>query len=135
MILVWNQDAGKYNGQEEMKMIEIEYTRVGDYNMPNLTMTQEKLPTGKFAQMRLHYLKKNKKGEYTILLMNNKLAEHLREIQETATKMIKQIVEKMAKQEGITEELKLEDQMTWIGMMNNYRMIAEEQIMKELIYN
>ncbi|MCI9000661.1 MAG: TnpV protein [Clostridia bacterium] len=116
-------------------MIEIEYTRVGDYNMPNLTMTQEKLPTGKFAQMRLHYLKKNKKGEYTILLMNNKLAEHLREIQETATKMIKQIVEKMAKQEGITEELKLEDQMTWIGMMNNYRMIAEEQIMKELIYN
>lgn len=87
-------------------MIEIEYTKVGDYNIPNLIMKQEKIPTGKFAQMRLHYLKKNKKGEYTILLMNEQLVNHLTDIQETATKMIKQIVENMAKQDGITEEVK-----------------------------
>ena len=104
-------------------MIELEYTKVGDYNMPNLTMKQEKLPTGKFATMRLHYLKKNKKGEYTILLMNEQLAKHLTEIQEMATKMVTQIIEKMAKQDGITEELKAKDQMTWVKAMNKYKRI------------
>ena len=115
-------------------MIEIEYTKVGDYNIPNLIMKQEKIPTGKFAQMRLHYLKKNKKGEYTILLMNEQLVNHLTDIQETATKMIKQIVENMAKQDGITEEVKEKDQMTWVKAMNNYKLIAEEQVLRELIY-
>ena len=117
-----------------MKMMKIEYTKVGDYNIPNITMEQENLPTGKYARMRLHYLKENNKGEYTILLMNKKLARHLAEIQEMATKMINQTVEKMAKQEGTTEELKAQDQMKWIGLMNNYKLMAEEQVMRELIY-
>ena len=116
-------------------MEKITYTKVGDYNIPNLVMEREKLPDGKYARMRLHYLKTQKKAEYTILLMNKELAVHLSQVQEQATKMIKQIVEKMAIQEGTNEELKMQDQMKWTGLMNNYKMIAEEQIMAELIYN
>ena len=109
-------------------MKKITYTKVGDYNIPNLTMEREKIPDGKYAKMRLHYLKTQKKAEYTILVMNNELALHLSQIQEQATKMIKQIVEKMAKQDGVNEKLKMKDQMKWVGLMNNYKIIAEEQI-------
>ena len=116
-------------------MEKIEYTKVGDYNMPNLVMEMEKIPTGKYARMRLHYLKENKKEEYIILLMDKKLNEHLTHIQETATQMLQQIIEKLAKQEGTTEELKSQDQMKWTALMNNYKLIAEEQIMNDLIYS
>ena len=121
--------------KEELIIEKITYTKVGDYNIPNLVMEREKLPDGKYARMRLHYLKTQKKAEYTILLMNKELAKHLSQIQEQATKMIKQIVEKMAIQDGTNEELKMQEQMKWTGLMNNYKMIAEEQIMAELIYN
>ena len=116
-------------------MEKIEYTKVGDYNMPNLVMEMEKIPTGKYARMRLHYLKKNKKEEYIILLMDKKLNQHLTDIQETATQMLQQIIEKLAKQDGTTEKLKSQDQMEWTALMNNYKLIAEEQIMNDLIYS
>ena len=116
-------------------MEKITYTKMGDYNIPNLVMEREKIPDGKYAKMRLHYLKTQKKAEYTILVMNNELVLHLSQIQDQATKMIKQIMEKMAIQDGTSEELKMKDQMKWTGLMNNYKMIAEEQIMNELIFN
>ena len=134
-IKIWIMLMIKKKLKEELIMEKITYTKVGDYNIPNLVMEREKLPDGKYARMRLHYLKTQKKAEYTILLMNKELAKHLSQIQEQATKMIKQIVEKMAIQEGTNEELKMQDQMKWTGLMNNYKMIAEEQIMAELIYN
>lgn len=121
--------------REELIMEKITYTKMGDYNIPNLVMEREKIPDGKYAKMRLHYLKTQKKAEYTILVMNNELVLHLSQIQDQATKMIKQIMEKMAIQDGTNEELKMKDQMKWTGLMNNYKMIAEEQIMNELIFN
>ena len=121
--------------REELIMEKITYTKMGDYNIPNLVMEREKIPDGKYAKMRLHYLKTQKKAEYTILVMNNELVLHLSQIQDQATKMIKQIMEKMAIQDGTSEELKMKDQMKWTGLMNNYKMIAEEQIMNELIFN
>ena len=116
-------------------MNKIEYTQVGDYKIPNLVMEREKIPDGKYARMMLNYLKKNNIAQYTILLMDKKLNEHLSQVQEMASKMVESIVEKMAKQDGITEELKAQDQMKWVGLMNNYKMIAEEQVTRELIYN
>lgn len=103
--------------------------------MPNLVMEMEKIPTGKYARMRLHYLKKSKKEEYIILLMDKKLNEHLTQIQTTATQMLQQIIKKLAIQDGTTEKLKEQDQMKWTALMNNYKMIAEEQIMNDLIYS
>ena len=106
-----------------------------EYNIPNLVMKQEKIPNGKYARMRLHYLKENKRAEYTILLMENKLAEHLTQIQTQATEMIEQIVQKLAMQDQTNEELKMKDQMKWTGLMNNYKLTAEEQVKMDLIYN
>ena len=116
-------------------MEKIEYRRVGDYQIPNLVMEKEQIPSGKYARMRLHYLKSHKKADYLILLMDKKLNEELSQIQEMATQMVKEIVEKLAKQDGTTEELKAQDQMKWAGLMQNYKLMAEEQVTRELIYN
>ena len=117
-------------------MVEkIEYTKQGDYYMPNLTMKKEAIPPGKYSLMRYNYLKNHKNHELTILVMEQKLTEHLTEIQEQATKRVEKIVEDMKKQEGITEELKVQDQMKWVGLMNNIKLTAEEIVAKELIYN
>ena len=116
-------------------MEKIEYNQMGNYQIPNLVMEKEQIPKGKYARMRLNYLKNHKKAEYLILLMDNKLNEELTQIQEKTTKMINQIVEKMKKEQKITEEMKAQDQMLWVGMMNNIQQIAEEQVVKELIYN
>ena len=115
-------------------MEKITYTRVGDYNIPNLTMEKEKLPTGKYARMRLKYLKEYNKPLYSILWMDKKLTEHLTEIQETASMRVNKIVEQMAKEEKITEELKVKDQMKWVQLMNNLRITAEEIVAREIIF-
>lgn len=136
---VKNQNSNYTNDKEKIEggidYGENNIHEMGDYNIPNLVMEREKIPDGKYAKMRLHYLKTQKKAEYTILVMNNELVLHLSQIQDQATKMIKQIMEKMAIQDGTSEELKMKDQMKWTGLMNNYKMIAEEQIMNELIFN
>ena len=121
--------------KEEMKMVEkIEYTKQGDYYMPNLVMEKEKIPAGKYALMRYNYLKNYKNHELTILVMNKKLEQHLTQIQEQMSKRVEELVEMMKKQQGITEELKAKDQMTWVGLMNNIRATAEEMAANEIIY-
>lgn len=66
--------------------------------------------------------------------MNNELNSHLQEIQDQASKRVEMLVEEMAKKENITEELKAQDQMKWVGLMNNIKMTAEEIVATELIY-
>ena len=121
--------------KEEMKMSEkISYTKQGDYYMPNLTMEKEKIPTGKYALMRYNYLRNYKKHELTILVMNKELNKHLTEIQEQASREVKRIVEQMARKDGMNEKMKEKDQMKWVGLMNNYKMTAEEIVANEIIY-
>ena len=116
-------------------MNKIEYEKQGDYLIPNIAMKEEILPTGKYAIMRKKYLMEHNKAEYMIMRAEKTLGKHLTEIQEMATKMVNQIVEKMAKQEGTTEEMKQTDQMKWVALMNNYKMVAEEQVVRDLICN
>lgn len=121
--------------KEGLKMLEkIEYTKQGDYLIPNLTMKKEKIPAGKYSMMRYNYLLNHKNHELTILVMNNELNSHLQEIQDQASKRVEMLVEEMAKKENITEELKAQDQMKWVGLMNNIKMTAEEIVATELIY-
>ena len=113
----------------------IEYTLVGDYYLPNLVIEpQRKIDLNKYGRLRLEYLKKHKKAEYTILFMNNKLTDHLEEVQKTATKRVKEIIKSLKDQSNLTEEMKNTDQLYWIGMMNNFKNQAEEIVLKELIY-
>ncbi len=114
----------------------IEYIKIGNYYMPNLKapegMKISKL--GKYGRLRLHYLKENKKAEYTILFMDNKLQNHLMEIDKIAKKRFDLLIKQLAEKENITEELKAKSQLEWVGRMNNIKNCAEKMILKELIY-
>ncbi len=84
--------------------------------------------------MRLRYLKENKKAEYTVLLLENKLQEHLMELDSTANARFELLMKQYAKKENITEELKTTNQMECVDKMNNIKNAVEEIIFKELIY-
>lgn len=113
----------------------IEYIRNGDYYLPNLVIEpQRKINLNKYGRLRLEYLKKYKKAEYTILFIDNKLIDHLEEVQEVATKRLEEIIKSLKEQSNLTEEMKNTDQLYWVGMMNNFKNQAEEIVLKELIY-
>lgn len=113
----------------------IEHIRTGDYYLPNLVLAeQKKIILNKYGRLRLEYLKKHKKAEYTILFIDNKLTDHLEEIQETVAKRIDEIIKSLKEQSNLTEEMKNTDQLYWVGMMNNFKNQAEEIVLKELIY-
>ena len=116
-------------------MTQIAYTKQGDYLLPNLLPPQEpQIPLGKYALMRRRFLQQSRKVTYTNLLTTGQLHSHLMEIEQTSRTRLEQIVSQMAKAVGVTEELKATDQMKWVGLMNNFRTAAEEQILQELIY-
>lgn len=113
----------------------IEYIRNGDYDLPNLVLTeQKKIQLNKYGRLRLEYLKNHKKGEYAILFMDNKLTDHLEKVQELATKRVEEIIKSLKEQSNLTEEMKNSDQLYWVGIMNNFKNQAEEIVLKELIY-
>ena len=116
--------------------MKIEYTKVGDYYLQNLVApsNMKNFEIGKYGKLRLKYLKEHKKAEYTILLMDNKLQKHLKEIDKIANERFDLLMKQFAQKENITEELKAKDQLKWVGLMNNIKHSAEEIILKELIY-
>ena len=115
---------------------EIEYTKVGDYYVPNLVLEQkEEVKLNKYGRARLRFLKENKKVEYTEMLINGTLNNHIKEIQTIAEKRQNSIINQLAKQEKITEKLKENNQIEWVKSMNNIKNRAKEIIYKEIIYN
>ena len=116
-------------------MSELMYRRNGDYLLPDLGLTEEeKKPLGKYGMMRRQYLEQNRPGLYTRLILNGRLMEHLQEIDTTAHERLESLMSLLAKQAGVTEELKARDQMAWVGQMNSLKHQAEEMILSELIY-
>ena len=115
--------------------MNITYEKCEDYLIPNLIPDPE--PEGelrKFGLMRKHYLKEYKRGIYSGLLLSGELMKHLLMIQEQAEERFDLLVEQMAKQERVTEQLKAQDQMLWVQKMNNIRARAEEIVREEIIY-
>lgn len=113
--------------------MELTYRMEGDYLLPNLTMP-EAPRVGKYGMRRRSYLEKHRNGIYTGLFISGRLNRHLEEIDRQATEMVERLIEQMAKAECVTETLKADDQMRWVGLMNNIRDRAEEVVLKELIY-
>ena len=112
------------------------YTKVGDYYIPNLVLKEQlDTPIGRDGRMRLRYLKEHRKGLYTSLLLTEKLYPHLLEIDEAANERMDILMPQLMKAAGVTEELKADDQMKWVGLANNCKAQAEEIICAELIYN
>ena len=113
----------------------IEYHLEGDYYVPNLTIPkQEKIILNKYGRMRLNYLKEHKKVEYSIMLMDGTLNSHLKEIQETATERVEQIIKQLKVKSNLTEDMKNTDILYWVGTMNAIKNQAEEIVISELIY-
>ena len=109
------------------------YHQEGDYFLPDLSVP--KLPAiGIWGQRRRQYLKEHRQALYTALLMSGKLDGYLSEIDTQAEAMFFQFVDRMAEQEGITEQLKVENQMEWVGRMNSIRSTAEEIVNTEIIF-
>ena len=115
---------------------KIEYVRVGDYYIPNLTLPKPRRTgnIGKYGRLKLNYMKKYKIPEYTEMLLNNELNSYLLDIEDACKNKIEILIKQMAKKENITEELKANNQLEWVGRMNNIKHCAEELILKELIY-
>ena len=116
-------------------MAEITYTRQGDYNLPDLKLPeQEPREIGIWGQRRRRYLRENHKILYYNLLTQCKLINYLADINETAQDMYDRLVKQLAEQEGVTEQLKAENQLLWVAKMNNIRNRAAEIVDHELIY-
>ena len=109
------------------------YHQEGDYFLPDLS-TPEVPAIGIWGERRRRYLKEHRQALYTALLLSGKLNRHLSEIGTQAEAMFSQLVKQLAEQEGITERLKAENQMEWVGQMNNIRERVDEIVRTELIY-
>mgnify|MGYP003564493111 CR=1 FL=1 len=114
--------------------MKIQYIRVGDYYIPDLTLPEETRPIGKWGRMHREYLREHKPIQYNCLLLSGKLWTYLADLNQQAQGLLDRIIEQMKAAEGITEDLKASDPMAWVGAMNNIRNRAEEIILQELIY-
>ena len=115
--------------------MNLTYEKCGDYLIPNLIPNPE--PEGelrKFGLMRKSYLENYRRGIYSGLLLSGELKKHLLMIQEQAEERFDLLVEQMAKREGVTEQLKAQNQMLWVQRMNSIRARAEEIVREEIIY-
>lgn len=115
--------------------MNISYTRIGDYLLPDLKLEdKERYNIGKYGLLKLEYLKKNKRGLYTELLMKDKVNKYLHDIDITLMEKEQNLIKELAEKENVTEELKSSIQMLWIGKMNNIKNRVEEIILKGYIY-
>lgn len=120
--------------KEKLMANGIEYVKVGDYYIPNLSVPITVYEIGKYGRLHRTFLKENYPCLYSSMLMQGTLLKHIAEVDRTAKHRIDTLVKATAKEQGITEELKAENQMLWVGMMNNLLHSAEEIIYNELIY-
>ena len=111
------------------------YIRHGDYLIPCLTLSEEEQRfIGVWGQRHKRYLKEHKEAVYITLLTSGRLNSYLADIEEQAQERFERIVEQMKQVHGITEQLKVENQMEWVGRMNNVQACAREIVNKEMIY-
>ena len=113
----------------------ISYTLQGDYYLPDLALPeQEDKPIGLWGQRHLKYIKQHRKVRYINLLTSGKLNGYLADLDKQAEDMFFRLVEQMAESEGVTEQLKADNQMEWVARMNNISQMATEIVNTELIY-
>ena len=114
----------------------IEYTKIGDFYLPNIALPKPRRTgnIGKYGRLRLQYLEEHHKVECMLMRINNELTSHLLDIEDECRTRVENLIEQMAKKENITEELKEKDQMKWVGLMNNISNIADEIVIKKYVY-
>ena len=113
--------------------MKITYTRVGDYYLPNL-VAPESPKVGRWGMLRFNYLRMHREALYTIMLMEGTLNPHLEDVDRQAQEIEQQLISQLAQQEGVTEQMKAENQMEWVAKMNNIRNRVDEIVLNELIF-
>ena len=112
----------------------LSYTLHEDYYLPDLEINEEEPTYGKYGIMRKQFLKEHRSARYQYLVLTGKLTEYLNQVDKETREKVEMLVEQMAERWGVTEELKLQDQMEWVRRMNNIKNIAEESVLK-IIYS
>ena len=110
------------------------YTLHGDYYLPDLVLREEEPIYGKYGMLRKQFLKEHRSAGYQYLLLTGKLNEHLNQIDQEAREQVETLMEQMTEKQGVTEELKAQDQMEWVRLMNNIKASAEEMVLREILY-
>ena len=110
------------------------YTLHGDYYLPDLVLREEEPTYGKYGMLRKQFLKEHRSARYQYLLLIGKLNEHLNQTDQEAREQVETLMEQMTEKQGVTEELKAQDQMKWVRLMNNIKASAEEMVLRETLY-
>ena len=111
----------------------LSYTLYGDYYFPDLEINEEEPTYGKYGIMRKQFLKEHRSARYQYLVLTGKLTEHLNQVDKETREKVEMLVEQMAERWGVTEELKLQDQMEWVRRMKNIKNVADERS-KQIIF-
>ena len=118
--------------------MELTYTRMGDYLIPDLMMDgedeAEEMPLGKYGMLRQTFLEEQHHGTYTSMLLTGRLMPHLREIDRQAQEQVDRTVSELMKRNGVNEALKARDQMAWVQAVNSFTAQAEETVLTEIVY-
>ena len=114
----------------------IGYTLCGDYYLPDISLPEDDFyDLGRFGRAKFRYLQKCHNALLTSFLLKGTLGEYLRSVDETCEETFSRLVKQYAEREGVTEQLKAENQMKWVGLMNKIRSRVEEVILNDFIYN
>ena len=107
------------------------YTLHGDYYLLDLVLNEAE-PT--YGMLRKQFLKEHRSARYQYMLLTGKLNEHLNQIDQEVREQVEMLMKQMVEKQGVTEELKAQDQMEWVRLMNNIKASAEEMVLKEILY-
>ena len=112
----------------------LSYTLHGDYYLPDLAVNEEESTYGKYGMLRKQFLKEHRPARYQYLVMTGELTGHLNQVDQDAREQVEILVKQMAEKQGVTEQVKIQDQMKWVGLMNNINICAEEIVLQGIVY-
>jgi len=112
----------------------LSYTLHGDYYLPDLAVNEEEPTYGKYEMLRKQFLKEHKPAQYQYLLMTGKLTGYLNQVDQDVREQVESLMKQMAEKQGVTEQLKMQNLMKWVGLINNIKACAEEIVLKESVY-
>lgn len=110
------------------------YIRVGDYYIPNLQAPKTNARIGKYGRLHKKFIKENHPAMYTALMLSGNMSDYLHQVDSKAKKELSRLMSLLAEKQGITEQLKAENQLKWMGLMNNIKAQAEEKIYSDIVY-
>ena len=112
----------------------LSYTMHGDYYLPDLVVNEDEPTYGKYGILRKQFLKEYRPARYQYLLITRELTAHLNRVDQEAREQVESLMKQMAEKQGVNENLKRQDQVKWVGLMNKVKASAEEIVLKERVY-